>query len=128
FGPSVGFAWDPFKSGKTSIRANYRLSYDRFPSQVFANSIFQSAPGNTFSASASGIALQNLLIRNGLPNLFPTQTPDQLRQPPAFSTSSITLVDPDMRYPEVHQWFVGFQREIFWNQVLEVDYIGKRGT
>ncbi|MCV4861633.1 hypothetical protein OFB63_36845, partial [Escherichia coli] len=75
--------------------------------------------------SASGIALQNLLIRNGLPNLFPTQTPDQLRQPPAFSTSSITLVDPDMRYPEVHQWFVGFQREIFWNQVLEVDYIGK---
>ncbi|MBO0211749.1 hypothetical protein, partial [Vibrio sp. Vb0877] len=39
FGPSVGFAWDPFKSGKTSIRANYRLSYDRFPSQVFANSI-----------------------------------------------------------------------------------------
>jgi hypothetical protein len=128
FGPSVGFAWDPFKSGKTSIRANYRLSYDRFPSQVFANSIFQSAPGNTFSASASGIALQNLLIRNGLPNLFPSQTPNQLRQPPAFSTSSITLVDPDMRYPEVHQWFVGFQREIFWNQVLEVDYIGKRGT
>ena len=128
FGPSVGVAWDPFKNGKTSIRANYRLNYDRFPSQVFANSIFQSAPGNTFSASASGIAQQNLLLRNGLPNLFPSQTPDQLRQPPAFSTSSITLVAPDTRYPEVHQWFVGIQREIGWSNVVEFDYIGSRGT
>ena len=47
FSPSIGLAWDPFKSGKTSVRANYRLSYDRFGSQVFANSIYQSAPGNT---------------------------------------------------------------------------------
>ena len=128
FGPSVGFAWDPFKKGKTSIRANYRLNYDRFPSQVFANSIYQSAPGNTFSASASGIATQNLLLRNGLPNLFPSATPDQLRQSPAFSTSSITLVAPDTRYPEVHQWFVGIQHEIWGNNVVEVNYIGSRGT
>ena len=128
FGPSVGFAWDPFKKGKTSIRANYRLNYDRFPSQVFANSIFQSAPGNTFSASASGIGQQNLLLRNGLPNLFPSQSPDQLRQPPLFSTSGITLVAPDTRYPEVHQWFAGIQHEIWGKNVVEFNYIGSRGT
>jgi hypothetical protein len=126
--PSLGLAWDPFKNGKTSIRANYRLNFDRFPSQVFANSIYQSAPGNTFSASATGIGQQNLLLRNGLPNLFPTQSPDQLRRPPAFSTSSITLVDPDTQYPEVHQWFTGVQREIPWGNVVEVNYIGSRGV
>ena len=126
--PSVGFAWDPFKSGKTSIRANYRLSYDRFPSQVFANSIFQSAPGNTFAGNASGIGLENRLLRNGLPPLAPTLTPDQLRQPAAFSTTAITLVDPNTVYPEVHQWFAGFQRELWFNSVLEINYIGKKGV
>ncbi|MDM7923840.1 MAG: TonB-dependent receptor [Pyrinomonadaceae bacterium] len=128
FSPSIGFAWDPFKTGKTSVRANYRLAYDRFPSQVFANSVYQSAPGNTSSASAVGIAQQNLLLRNGLPDLTPTRTPDELRQPAPFSTSGITVVDPDTRYPESHQWFAGIQREIGWNSVLEVNYIGRKGT
>ncbi|MEK7856223.1 MAG: TonB-dependent receptor, partial [Acidobacteriota bacterium] len=128
FSPSVGLAWDPFKNGKTSVRLNYRLSYDRFPSQVFANSVYQSAPGNTFAASASGIGQQNLLIRNGLPSLVPTQTPLQLRQPGPFSTSGVTLVDPETQYPESHQWFAGVQREIGWKNVLEVNYIGRRGV
>lgn len=126
--PSVGFAWDPFKNGKTSVRANYRLSYDRFPSQVFANSIYQSAPGNTLTAIFPNAAAQNLLLRNGLPNLTPTQTPDALRQPMAFSNGGITLVDPDLQFPENHQWFAGVQREIWANNVLEVNYIGRRGT
>lgn len=127
FGPSVGFAWDPFSNGKTSIRANYRLSFDRFGSQVFANSVYQSAPGNTVTATASTIAQQNLLLRNGLPSLVPTLTPLQLRTPAAFSTGSITVVDPNTRYPEVHQWFAGFQREIGLNMLFEVNYIGKKG-
>ncbi|MDQ3130282.1 MAG: TonB-dependent receptor [Acidobacteriota bacterium] len=126
--PSLGFAYDPFKSGKTSIRANYRLSYDRFPSQVFANSIYQSTPGNTFASTISGVGTQNLLIRNGFPNLTPTLTPDALRQTPAFSPSGITLVDPDLQFPENHQWFVGFQRELWAKNVLEINYIGRRGT
>ena len=128
FSPSVGFAWDPFNNGKTSIRANYRLSYDRFPSQVFANSIFQSAPGNTTTATATGIGQQNLLLRDGLPDLFPTLNPEELRQPKAFSTAGITLVDPDTQYPEVHHWFIGIQREIGWNNVVEVNYIGTKGV
>jgi len=126
--PSLGFAWDPFNKGKTSIRANYRLAYDRFATQVFTNSIWQGTPGNVFSAGGTPYATQNLLLRNGLPNLFPNRTPAELRTPPSFSTTSITLAAPDLKYPEVHSWFAGFQHDVFWNSVLEVNYIGKRGT
>jgi hypothetical protein len=126
--PSVGLAWDPWSDGKTSIRTNYRLSYDRFPSQVFANFVFQSAPGNTFSYTASGIGNQNLLIRNGLPAIPPVASPEALRQPPSFSTGSIVTLDPDIQYPKSHAWFAGIQREIWWDNVLEVNYIGRRGT
>jgi hypothetical protein len=127
FSPSVGFAWDPFGNGKTSIRANYRLSYDRFPSQLFAANIFQNAPGNTVSATITGIATQNRLLRNGIPDATPTRTPDQLRQPDPFSTSGITLIDPNLQYPLSHQWFIGVQREIWFGNVLEVNYIGRKG-
>jgi hypothetical protein len=37
-------------------------------------------------------------------------------------------VDPDTQFPENHQWFAGVQRELLWNNVLEVNYIGRRGV
>ncbi|HEX6123861.1 MAG TPA: hypothetical protein VFZ23_00665, partial [Pyrinomonadaceae bacterium] len=129
FSPSIGFAWDPFKSGKTSVRANYRLSYDRFPSQVFANFVYQSAPGNTFQSIRTFTGADQPLMRNGFPDVTPTQTPTQLRQTPAFSSSaSIVAVDPDIKFPESHQWFAGIQRELWAGNVLEVNYIGRRGV
>ncbi len=128
FAPSVGFAWDPFKTGKTSIRANFRVNYDRFPTFLFGSSIFQGTPGNNIGVFNTSFGQGGGLLRNGLPTLAPTSTPNALRQPAPFGTGSITVVDPDLRYPEVYSWYIGFQREIFKDNVLEVNYIGKRGV
>ena len=126
--PSIGLAWDPLKDGKTSIRANYRLAYDRFPTFLFSSSIFQNAPGNTFLGNNSTFNQGANLLRNGLPSLAPTQTPDVLRQAAAFGTGSVTVIDPNLKFPEIHQYALSFQREVFKNTVVEVTYIGKHGT
>ncbi len=126
--PSIGFAWDPLKDGKTSIRANYRLAYDRFPTFLFSSSIFQNAPGNTFLGNNSAFNQGANLLRNGLPSLAPTRTPDELRQPKSFDTGGVTVIDPNLKFPEIHQYALSFQREVFKNTVVEVTYIGKHGT
>jgi len=40
----------------------------------------------------------------------------------------MVAVDPDIQFPENHQWFAGVQRELWAGNVLEVNYIGRRGV
>ena len=37
------------------------------------------------------------------------------------------MVDPDLTYPRTHQYGFSFQREVGWNSVVEVNYIGRQG-
>ena len=128
--PSVGFAWDPFDSGKTSIRGNYRIASDRIATFLFGSSIYQSTPGNAVGPANSTFGNAGGLYRNVGPviaNLVPSQTPDALRQPAPFSVARPASSIRICRFPQVHEWSLSLQREI-GNNVVEVNYIGKHAV
>jgi len=130
FGPSIGVAWDPFGTGKTSIRVNYRLAYDRMNTFVVSSTIFQSTPGLTLGVLNQEFGQKGGRIRDGIPVLSPPAgvTPVQLRQPASFSNTSIHVIDPDWRAPKTNMWGLSIQRDIGWRMLVELNYIGRRGV
>jgi len=101
---------------------------DRFATVLFGSFIFQNTPGNTVLGSNTAYGSGGGLLRNGLPSVAPTGTPASLATPPSFSTNSLNVIDPALKFPKIHNWSLSFQREIFGGNVLEVNYIGKKAT
>jgi hypothetical protein len=123
--PSAGFAWDPFGDGKTAIRGNYRLAYDRVPTFLLSSFLFPSMPGSVLGEvnSAFGSAGGRLA---SLPSLKPVRTPQDLAQPVPFSLASNTVVDPNFETPQTNMWSFGIQRQVADRTVVEVNYLGRR--
>ncbi len=125
-GPSVGLAWDPTGQGKNSVRANYRIAYDRLNTFVLSSSIFQSLPGQTQGVNDTSFGQAGGRLAT-LPRLKPpTVKPSELAQPAPFSNNVITVVDPQFKMPTTHMWSLSLQREIASRTVLELSYIGRR--
>ncbi len=127
FGPSIGASWDPKGDGRSVIRGNYRLAYDRINTFVFSSAIFQSIPGITASVANTEYGTAGGRLTGTLPTLQPTVTPGAFVQPPATGSSSMRVVDPDFQSPMTHGWAISYQRELF-NQatIFEAAYIGRR--
>ena len=125
-GPSIGVAWDPGNNGKSVIRGNYRLAYDRINTFVLSSTIFQSIPSITTGVVNTAFGQTGGRLRDGLPALQPTVTPDSFLQPPSVSSNLVTVVDPEFQAPMTHGWSLSYQRELWSRGTLEVAYIGRR--
>lgn len=107
--PRVGFAWDPFGDGKTSVRAAYALQTDQPMTSIVIGTT--TNPPLAIPLTFSGaIRLDNAL---------------QLAGPAGLAPQSIAQ-DFDNAY--LQSWNVNVQRELFRNLALAVGYIGSKGT
>ncbi|MCL4524447.1 MAG: carboxypeptidase regulatory-like domain-containing protein [Acidobacteria bacterium] len=127
--PIIGLAWDPFGDGKTSVRANYRMAYDRFNTFIFSSSVYQSLPGQAIGVVDTTFGSGGGRLRDGLPTVAPAITPSAGLQPALFSTAGQTVVDKrSLEAPQTNMWGLSIQRDLGRGFVFEANYIGRHGT
>jgi len=109
FQPRVGFAWDPFKSGKTSVRAGYSIQVDQ-PMTSVVTALAANPPLAIPLTFSGAIRFDNALDLAQAAGLAP-QT-----------------VDHNFDNAYLQSWSLNAQQELKRNLVLSVGYFGSQGT
>jgi hypothetical protein len=107
-GPRVGFAYDIFGDGKTALRGGVGIFYDRFNDDQVLQLV--EAPPNVITATANFTTIKDLLAT-----------------PLSVSPAGVFGIQRDYDSPAVYNFSLGIQRDIGYNTVLEVAYVGSLG-
>ncbi len=121
WGPRLGLAYDPLGNGKWAVRAGLGLFYDRSLNGIWEQNAFQDPP------LVQTTTVTNSPVTSSL-NLFDSPLGGQLAGPPLGPTHLVTTGTPAFKVPSYLDYNLSIQHEIMPNTVLEVGYVGTKGT
>ena len=140
FSPRVGFAWDPFSDGKTSVRGGFGVFYDilkgednlQFNGQApffgFSDLFFGPLDSNP-TTEVNYLTQPYVSNFFGTPNSFPSRPPAKNLDFDAagflpIGGGGVFYVAPNLRTPYIYQYNLSLQRELLKNLTLEASYVG----
>jgi len=126
--PRIGFVWSPKE--KWSVRASYGIFQLPRGTELYAHDNFPATLGlgfnpHGFIGNGSDTAFQ---LQTGPPPgslVFPTLstlTPDQ------FNFDRVAYYAPELPLQYFQEYLLSVQRELPWNQLLDVSYVHTKGT
>ncbi len=126
--PRIGFAWQFLPSiSRMVLRGGYGMYYSRPTGQAFYQNIL-GAPFSEFRLNA-GLANATATLQAPFPQPFPT--PEFFPSFPAYSPTSTTTiysVAPGFQPAMIQQYSLNVQAELHEGWLLEIGYLGTRGT
>jgi hypothetical protein len=121
FAPKVGFAFDPWGNGKTSIRGGFGLSYERNFNNVTFN-VIQNPPNYAvLSFTPADNGGQNIPIDTNNFSIFGTKT-----GPYYLPNTTLRAVDPNIKPVYAENYSLSAEHQ-FASTTASVSYVGTRG-
>ena len=119
--PRVGFAWSPYRDGRTVVRGSYGLFYDRVPLRPLANALLSAH--NTIDYNQA-----TLLSYTFTPHQAGAPTfPNVAAAPPAGALENFSTMQINIQNPYSQQASLGVEQQISAKSTLGLSYQHVRG-